>query len=138
MIHVEPVRAEHMIALHDVQPKMGITIDRAFQFEEMGGNYAVFDDDRLLCVGGLVERHPGCGYAWSILTEQWKKYVLPISRLVRQRLNEADFHRIEATVEHGFVEGQRWMRTLGFQLECPRMRKWSPEGDDYALYARVK
>jgi hypothetical protein len=48
----------------------------------------------------------------------------------------SEYRRIEATVDVGFTEGERWMTLLGFEYEG-LMRAYRPDGQDMLMFARV-
>lgn len=97
---------------------------------------AVTDDGRPIGSIGLVEQWEGRALAWAVLAADAGRWLLPITRGVREFIALEPFHRIEAAVPVDFAEGHRWAQLLGFKLEAPVMRSWSA-GRDFALYALI-
>lgn len=90
-----------------------------------------------IACGGLITHWPGRAIGWLIIAPLprmalWGK----ITRIVRQTLAGAPYHRIEATVRSDFAAGHRWIREFGFEPEG-LMRKYGPDKADHWLYARV-
>lgn len=95
----------------------------------------------VMACGGVVEYWGGRGEAWVTLNRNPARTLadtLGTQRLIRFFLEECPFRRIEAAVEIDFRMGHRWVQALGFQLEAPCLRRYSPEGNDCSLYARIK
>jgi hypothetical protein len=91
-----------------------------------------------IACAGLVEIWQGRAYAWALLAEGAGRYLLPVTREIRSRLDASGFARVEMAVDAGFIAGCRWAELLGFKLETPEpMRKYLPNGRDAYLYART-
>jgi RimJ/RimL family protein N-acetyltransferase len=67
-----------------------------------------------------------------------KDHMLRIQRIGKKITDEYPIQRIEAAVECDFKQGHRFMRLIGFTLEAERMKGFSENGGDCALYAKVK
>ena len=137
----EPLRAEHVVGLDGLQDVGGfvsqvVTPELAVDLEECGG-WAAVDGDPI-AIGGIFKLRPGCGHAWTWLTRRWRRHARVITERVALELELTDMHRVEAAVRCDYAAGHRWATRLGFELEAPVMRKWGPDGADYALYARVR
>ncbi len=133
------LRAEHILGLEDLnafQKDVPISVEYAVSLEE-GGGWAVLEGEKPIMCGGIAQSLPGCGHAWTILTRRWRRYARGIHEAVEMYLDTSDFERIESVVHCDHAAGHVWLKRLGFELECPRMRKWF-NGNDYALYARVR
>ena len=131
------LRAEHIIKLQDHAPMIKVSVEEALDIEDSGGWAAVDHDDCLGCASISFIR-PGVGRAWSILTHGWRKHANAITAKAIAELDRCPLRRIEAEVMCDFDAGHRWLRRLGFEMEAERMRAYGPEGQDMALYARVK
>ena len=142
MIHIDRFRAADLLAI-DVQdaqadslalfsdPAYGAAIERGpYAFTARAGNV-------LLGCGGLVVEWPGRGVCWAIVSRHAGPYFREIHRAVSGFLTQAPVRRIEIAVKAEFAAGHRWARMLGMQHEG-RMRAYSPSGDDYDLYARIR
>lgn len=98
----------------------------------------VREDGAIIACGGLVPMYAGIANAWMVIAGDLKHSFIHVHRIVRRALDISTFRRIEAHVDCGFVNGHRWARSLGFELEAERMRSFTPDGRDAALYARVR
>lgn len=138
---IEPLRADHVMGLVDLLP-VGSYIGEqptpalARELEKCGGWAAV--DGATLAIGGIFHMRPGCGHAWMWMTRGWRRHARAITVEVMAALAESGLRRVEAAVRCDFEPGHRWIKALGFECEAERMKAWGPEGDDFALYARVR
>jgi len=100
--------------------------------------WTAFSGDHIVGCAGVVEYWSGRGEAWALLAKDCRKEFVHIHRAVKRFFDICPITRIEAIVDLSFPQASRWAEMLGFELEAPVMRKYSPDGKDYALYARVK
>lgn len=96
------------------------------------------DDGRIVACGGVCPLHGFMGNAWAMIAADLKHSFLIVHRVALRVLDAYPANRIEAHIDCGFVNGHRWARALGFEIEARRMRKFTPDGRDAALYARVR
>jgi hypothetical protein len=76
--------------------------------------------------------------AWAFIAKTDPKNFLKGHRAVKRFLDGCYTQRIEMTVDCDFPEAHRWAKMLGFTMECERMKYYSPDGRDCALYARIR
>lgn len=94
------------------------------------------------CIGayGLIEMWHGVGRLWAIFSEELladhAKVLAFHAKRDMKRADELGLHRIEATCDPSHDQGCRFLEWLGFEREG-LMRRYSPEGTDSVLYARV-
>lgn len=133
--YVIPLTWEICVDFHE---KVGheVTSEHADLLAASG--HAVIDDSGVFAIGGLHEVRPGVGMAWAILDRHWRKHAKAVTEACMAGLDVAPYRRIESVVLCGFDAGGRWLERMGFEMESPRMRAWGVDGQDYALYARVK
>lgn len=93
---------------------------------------------KIVVCAGLIEYWPGRAEAWACLSKDAGQHFLSIDRAVRRFLRVCTVERIEAAVDLKFSAGLRWVESLGFELEVPKMRKYFPDGRDAALFSMVK
>lgn len=93
-------------------------------------------DDEIIAIGGLV---PGDGVAvaWTLLSRHANRHLSAIHRAVRRFLSASPFPLIEATVDVGFTEGEKWMKMLGFRFERV-LPGYRPDGADMMLFVRTQ
>lgn len=87
---------------------------------------------------GLVQYWDGRAEAWAFFNPNCRKYFLEIHKAVSKFLNSCSTRRIEATVDINFVAGHRWVKLLGFEMEGPRLRRYTIDGRDVVLYSRIQ
>ncbi len=97
---------------------------------------AAVEGDRIFCIAGIYEIWDGRGLAWALLAHDSGRHMTALHRVTKRALDVTAFRRVEADVLNSHSEGHRWMQLLGFQHEGVRRAYW--QGQDYALYARVR
>ncbi len=105
--------------------------------EKAGPSFTALHQGTPKAAAGIVICHPHRALAWALLSAMGPRHFLPVHRAVQAFLDRQTIRRIEANVDVRFQQGHRWIRALGFELEAARMRAYSPEGRDYALYSRI-
>lgn len=94
-----------------------------------------------VCVGaaGAVEIFSHRAVGWAILSNDAAPYMLQITKKCREVMQGLPYKRIEITVRHDFIDGQRFARLLGAQLETPEpLRYHGATGEDEYMYAVTK
>lgn len=140
-MRIERLREDHVTGLVGLLPAGSYIGDRptpqlARELVACGG-WAAVDRD-ILAIGGIFHMRPGTGHAWMWMARGWRRHARAITAEVLAVLAESGLRRVEAAVRCDFAPGHRWIRALGFECEAERMKAWGPEGDDFALYARVR
>lgn len=141
-MRVEPYRAEHLaqLDLQEGQKYLSRFLPEVLRKSLQGEfSYTALDGDEVVCCAGLAPQWENRAVAWAYLADGIapQRFVV-VHRMVKRFLDVAPFDRIEATVDAEFEQGHRWVKSLGFTLEAPRMRRHRPDGGDSALYARVR
>lgn len=97
-------------------------------------------DGKIIYLAGVARVRPFTGCAWAFFTPAASRHMASIAIETRRALNALPFRRVEYFIRRdaGLEASERYARALGFQLEAERMRKWHPDGSDYALYARIR
>lgn len=141
---VTAFRPEHLKALQ-LQPSQAafsleiVKPGYAEMLQEGGPAFTAKDGDNVIACAGVAEVWTGRAMAWALISEQAGRHFLGIHRAVDGFLKQAQYRRIEATVDDGFDQAHRWMRMLGFQCETPDgMPGFLPDGGRSFLYAKVK
>ena len=99
----------------------------------------VFKHGRPICCGGVIVQRPYYGFLWSFVGSDVTPHdFFALHRLVKLFICDLPFDRLEMHVDVNFRNGHRWAKTLGFQCEAPRMRRFLLNGTDASLYARIK
>lgn len=129
--YIDPQEHDKLDAVEFLKPEYKTVLEGGFFLTAWAGS-------RCLGGAGVIEIWPGRGIAWSVLSREAGPYMLQLTRKVRQAVDLHPCRRIEMTVLYDHGEGHKWARLLGFQIEAERMRAYTINGDDVALYARVK
>lgn len=105
-----------------------------------GPAYTAIDGDQVLASAGVMVIWEGRGIAWALLSQSvGPRAFIRVHRAVCRFFDLCALRRIETTVSPGFVQGHRWMASLGFVRETPGvMKAWTPDGQDMVLYARIQ
>ena len=102
-----------------------------------GNSFSGVVDNNVIACGGIMDIWQGRGVAWMLLSSNISKWFLKIDRAIRVQIAQSDLQRLEAYCYCDHLEGKRWLELLGFQQEGI-MKKFTPDGKDHYLYARVK
>ncbi len=115
-----------------------ITPDHVKVLEKDKYAFTILVKEKIVCCAGVIEYWPGRGVGWAFLQRDCRNAFYYIHKAAKRFLDNCPIKRIEATVDHGFKKGHRWVRALGFELEAPHLKAYMPDGGDSSLYARVR
>lgn len=90
---------------------------------------------RTLAIFGGTVLGPSVVRAWAILSRDIP--MIWATRAAQKLLSEAPFRRVEITADVDFQQANKWAEMLGFQREGV-MSQAGPNGEDFALYARIQ
>jgi len=91
----------------------------------------------VMACGGVFILWPGTGEAWLFLSRlAGYSVVLSVKKQLEEWMKQYDLQRVQAEVRSDFSAGRRFLEWLGMDLEGT-LRKFGPNGFDYAMYARV-
>lgn len=102
-----------------------------------GPAFTAMEDDRVLCMAGVLPYWEGRAEAWALLSGGLTRHFVRIHRAVLRFLETSDIRRIETAVDANFPEAIIWAEKLGFKCEG-LMPGYTPEGRDCLRYARVR
>lgn len=137
---IVPYKAEHLLAI-EMQPAQAdhskwATPEIAAALEGTEAYTALVDGKPVACAG-MVQRWEGRYEVWSYLAGGiGGKAFIKLHQAVRRFLDAQCNARIEAYVDREFDNGHRWVRSLGFEMEAPCLKRYFPNGRDAALYVR--
>jgi len=138
---IVPYKAEHLASLQaqEAQAYLGAHMnDEYAKALESTQSWTGLTGDRVIGCFGVCEMWTHRALMWSYLDRAAGRHLVSIHRAVLAYLEIAPYRRLEAEVDCEFEAGHRWLRMLGFTMECERMRCYRVDGGDSALYARVK
>ena len=140
MIEVVPFKAAHLAAikLQDTQVSVSewVTESMGVALEEHN-SYTGFYEGNPIGAAGIIHQWPGRSLAWAFIGDAGPSVFIQIHHAVKRFLDGCYVKRLEMTVDCEFPEGHRWAKLLGFKMECERMRQYTPDGRDNALYVRI-
>lgn len=140
-MRVEPFRAAHLeaLVLQPAQTAWRGRIDGEMgrALEAGGLAWTVFEGERLVGCGGVIDRGGERGEAWALLDQEAGAAMLAATRVVRRYFETAPFRRIEAVTASDFKPAGRWARLLGFEREG-RMRAFCDNGGDAERWAFIR
>ncbi len=106
---------------------------------ELTEAYTFLVGDQVMMTAGIVDMWKGRGYTWSVFSERVKDCPVTFYRGFRKWLHTAhSYRRLEMDTPVGFEIGRKRAAYLGFKLETPLARKYSPNGNDAEIYAWVR
>lgn len=145
MIETVKLEAHHLMKLleagvSEYMVKPHVTIETAKNLESQ--NYAFTciskESGRILMCGGIAEYWENRGEAWALLSTDCRAEFIGLHNATKRLFEVCPIRRIEAAVDVDFHPGHRWIMSLGFKLEAPRLKSYTVDGRDVSLYARVK
>lgn len=144
MIVLEKFQPEHFMQMKE-EPSVAPLVPHitAMHLDSLVGtaySYAILNkgSGRVLACAGVAEYWAGRGEAWALLSAGMQSDFIVVTKMVKRFLAVCPLRRIEAAVVVDHAAGHRWTQLLGFQLEAPLLRGYTPQGEDVSLYARVR
>lgn len=141
-LRIEKFKAEHLTELFKEEAARHfakyITPQHAVGLEQANLSYTAFIDDRIVACGGAVEYWKNRGEAWIIFGKTSRDKFILLQRAAKKFIQMCPLKRLEASITIGFEAGHRWIKSLGFELEAPLAKSYTQEGEDCALYSRVR
>jgi hypothetical protein len=138
---IVPFEAGHLqqLELQSAQAYLSdwVTVEQGEALEDEP-SFTAMKDGEPIASAGIVPMWRGRALAWAYISDTGPKNFVTVHRAVADFLEVCYLARIEMTVDCVFPHGHRWAKMLGFDMECERMRSYSPDGRDCALYARIR
>lgn len=139
---IEAFKREHLDAL-TLQPMQQymrplLMRDDYLKFYESQESFTAIIDGVVVGCGGFISMWANRVQIWSLLARDiGPRGMLQVHHAVKRGLAMRTERRIEAMCDPGFKNAQRWLQALGFEREG-LMRKYTEDGHDCYLYARVR
>lgn len=148
MIEFRQATKEDVLSIYPQLPQCGLKMvsysKEAFvrDFVPLEGcAISVHDGDQCIGAYGIIEMWPGVARVWALFSQDLiTNHPTLLSLHVIRDLERTDhfkFHRIEATAAADHKAAAVFLSWLGFAREC-LMRRYTVDGKDTYLYARVK
>jgi hypothetical protein len=97
-------------------------------------------EEKVYACTGLALRWPGLAEVWSYpserVIERPRMYLESMRALLNGYIYELELRRIQTPIRVDETKNQRWIRSLGFKMEC-LMPKFGRSGEDYFMYSRL-
>lgn len=100
--------------------------------------YSIVDGSKVYLVGGAVKFHEHRAEAWAMIDQACRKDFLGVFNKAKQWIDSYKIRRLEATIDHEFEAGHRWIKALGFTFEAGPLKRYRMNGDDVSLYVRIQ
>lgn len=126
------------MVLQDKQADSVFTPSILDALENSGEAYTALEGEEVLACAGVIVVSPGRAIAWSYLSQDVGRRMVGVIRGIKRFLDLSNIRRIEMDVDCDFPQAHRMARMLGFEMEAERRRCFSPDGRDFALYARIR
>jgi hypothetical protein len=127
-------RAKNGVDLH-------VDIAASQLYLQPGPKWVVADGLTPICVGGFTPVSPGVWRDWMANTPAaFGKYWRQVSKFARRTMDAMlveEAHRLECVVLASRTEVVDWYGFLGYSFEGT-MRHAGAQGEDFALYSRVR
>lgn len=142
MIYAVPFEAAHALALK-LQPGQAWGRDymtpENMRALECRFAHTLMEDGAPIACCGLVVFTQHRALVWALVSDKVNRQnFAAVHGYAKLFLNGLPFRRLEAVAEASFAQAGRWLETLGFRLEAPRMAAFYENGGDGAGYALVR
>ncbi len=97
---------------------------------------AVIKDEVIGC-GGIIKVQDNIGEAWTLLSNDFKKYAHRVAPVIKRQAAIAKAIRVYALIDSGFKRAEKFIEWTGFQCEGT-LRKAGTHGQDQKMYARIR
>lgn len=102
---------------------------------------SVFNDEKLLGIGGVIPFWSGSGEAWMLATPELKtcpmKALKDIQFYLDYLFEKEGFKRIQANIVTSYITAQRFIMKCGFSPESI-MPNYGPNGEHFTRYVRFE
>lgn len=140
-VKIVPMLPAHLkgLVVHEYLGHIQETLNESAYAELLAAedSYSFIADGVVVGVVGITQCALNRWHGWALLSSKSAKYMIQITRLVNEKLDELKKPRVETHVRCDFVSGLRWAKMLKFECETPKpMKNFGDDGYDYYLYAR--
>lgn len=140
-MEVVPFKAQHFWSL-PVQPAQEYVMDYVAPGEIAGlekqASFSCVDGGDVFMCYGWVPVYATRAMLWAYISKDAGPKFASLHRIALDLINRLQFRRLEMEVDHGFEQGHRWAKMLGFTCEAPLLKGFRLDGGDSSLYARVR
>lgn len=140
---IVPLKVEHLETLRAMGALSylsGVSLEQFKVLEQQAFAYTVLGkSNEVYACCGIIEFWPGRAEAWAFLATNLGAKMIVVHRAVKKFFREGHgVKRIEANVDTSSLNAHRWVKALGFELECFRMVAYHPDGTDASRYVLIR
>ncbi len=101
--------------------------------------FTAINNGEVVCCGGVLKVWDRVGEVWIFCSELMDDNIFSMSRQLIKHFREEfdEFDRVQAAIKLGFPKAIRLAECVGLEYEGT-LRKFGPDGSDYAMYGRIK
>lgn len=140
-MEIVPFKKEHlkrMVIQQRQQDLARLITDEVCASVEGIESYTAIDGDEVIACAGAVQMDIGRALVWSYISANIKSRMIFVARAMKRFIAMSKYRRIEMHVDCEFKQAHRLAMMLGFEMEAERMKSFTPDGRDSALYALVR
>ena len=93
--------------------------------------------DTVIGCGGIVTSRPNVGEAWTLLSDEFRKYAHRCAPEIKRQAAQSTHLRVFALIDVGFERAERFIQWIGFEHEGT-LKRSGTNGQDQEIYARIK
>lgn len=142
MFDVVKFRKEHILPMMgqvaNADIKNWLENGHAQEMEDHKASHTVIVNGVPAVCGGLVEYWADRGYLWCILNQDFKHNFVPAFRGIQAFLKLFKCRRMELAVPVNFEQGKRRAKLLGFTMETACAKRFFVDGQDAAIFVKVR
>ena len=140
MLRIEAFRKEHLDQIN-LDYELSDETKSTFMPNGQVTGVTLFDEDTILCFGGVHLLWKGVGECWIMLSNEGRLKPLTVAKytikLFDDIMSKDSLIRMQASVSASDPKAISFAKWLGFEVEG-LMRKYGPDGNDYYRLARIR
>lgn len=115
---------------------IGLFNDAALDLIPTDNAKTVVVDDAVMACLGTIQFWQGRHEAWASISTKSGPFMRAVTSAARDIIRAVP-GRVECTVRTDFMQGNRWVKLLGFEIENPPgvLKGYGPYGEDHHAYA---
>lgn len=143
MLDFRPLKAQHIKYIRNIQitqkdEEWAALSEQYVMLANNGEGFSAWKGNTCLGAGGIVRLYGERAAAWALVSASASPHMVEITRFISKMLDRIGPKRIEAYVSCDFPNGLKWAKLLKFTCEADKLRYYGPNGEDQALFSRIK
>ena len=99
--------------------------------------WSAISEQTVEACSGITKLSPGVYEAWALFGKGFKKYSVPIARAIKSEVDNLEFDRLQAFTEADFLDGNRFLKFLGFKKEA-ELKSYYGKGKNAVVYSIIR